>query len=989
MTQNLTAFYQKVYDEYRKTYGENVCVFLLVGKFYEIYCLLDPETQAPRNSARRAMEIMNIAIKIRPNYGPDGETGLWGGVPEQSLHKFARPLTDAGWTVVVVDQVRDPHTDEVVDRSTARILSPGTHVEAAGQDRLTVAALWVEPSSTSASIVDLTTGEVFSYTSQQTDDILHMLQVYGSKEVILASQNPHDASSFKSIYGIHGTLHPVPCVKGDNFENSYAREEFFRKLFRIKSLMPVRTTLGLDGAPPHLERALCLLLRFLEDHFPQQTERLCSHEIYSPKKHMRLSNNILEQLNIITFNNQRSVLSLLERTHSAIGKRALRERILRPVTEESVLEERWSQVTWAVGLDGKQQRTLERDIKALYDLPRLHHKFAEGSIQALDILQLAQTYAATTCLIQNLRGTPLECSPSLELLIGEFRHEFRSSFDEEKAQRREEGTPIGFLTPISGAQTGQIEENIQKIQENWEAAWAAFCRDARIPEDCFHLESKGIGEGEYVWEGARSTLKALQAEVFVQAKKDSPALHNISIDHKKSGPIQLTCTEFTSFTQNLRAHVKLLEKILKQEVQIACDSLWESVKPFQQMWVEWLGMVDCTLALATVARESGWCRPKIGDALTIEGLRHPLLEAAQTRAEYIKHRVELGGKKEQGWLIYGVNASGKSSLMKATGIAVILAQAGSFVPADEMTLRPYDAAFSRIWSHDNLWAGLSSFAVEVSELRDILATATERSLVLGDEVCSGTESQSATALVASVLEHLDTQGCHFMFATHLHGLLDVPKFLPRPGIAVWHLRVQRTPEGKLIYDRTLQPGAGSSTYGLEVARAMGLPFSILERAHEIRRSLGGEMTAADAPKSAWNPAIARQSCEVCKRVIVKDLEVHHITPRCEGGGNQLRNLVVLCEECHDKHHAGELEIGELRVTSEGLERSTVATAPQGRKSRQQWSEEDQQTIRATLQTYKARPLTRVCLALEEQGIRITAAQLKKFQQSPAQLQPQQ
>lgn len=991
MTQNLSAFYQKLYEEYRKSYGENVCILLLVGKFYELYCLIDPDTQAPRNSARRAMELMNIAIKIRPNYGSKGETGLWGGVPEQSLHKFARPLTDAGWTVVVVDQVKDERTDEVINRTTARILSPGTHVEAAGQDRLTVAALWIEPYQTSASIVDLTTGEVFSYTSSQKDDILHMLQVYCSREVIFTSTIPYDLSSLKSSYGIHGTLHPIPYVKGDNFEHSYSREEFFRKLFRIKSLMPVRTALSLDGTTTSLERALCLLLRFLEDHFPQQTERLCSHEIYSPKTHMRLSNNILEQLNMITSNTHRSVLTLLERTHSAIGKRALRERMLRPITDKSMLEKRWSQVAWAVSLDTKHQRALERDIKALYDLPRLHHKFAEGSVNALDVLQLAQTYAATTCLIQNLRGTPLECSDTLEALIGEFRHEFRSVFDEEKAQQREEGKPIGFLTPLSGSETEKLEANLQNIQEKWEKAWKVFCNDAKISFDSFSLVSKGVGEGEYVWEGVRGVLKLLQAEIFVQNKKEFPALHHLSLEYKKSGPIQLNCTEFTSFTQNLRTQVNLLEQTLKQEVQHVCDSLWESVKPFQQEWVEWLGTIDCTLSLAAVAKEYSWCQPVLGDALVIKGLRHPLLEVAQTRAEYIKHNVELGSSvglpteqgrvdKPHGWLIYGVNASGKSSLMKATGIAVLLAQAGSFVPADSMILRPYDAAFSRIWSHDNLWAGLSSFAVEISELRDILNLATERSLVLGDEVCSGTESQSATALVASVLEHLDAQGCHFMFATHLHGLLDIPNFLPRDGISVWHLRVQRTPEGKLIYDRTLQPGAGSSTYGLEVARAMGLPISLLERAHEIRRSLGGETTDTDAPKSSWNSAITRQSCEVCKKVIVKNLEVHHIKPRCEGGGNQLRNLIVLCEECHDKNHAGELEISELRVTSEGLERSTIVSVASSKQSRQKWSEEDKQIICTTLEQYKGRPLTRTCLALEEKGIRITAAQLKKFQQ---------
>jgi DNA mismatch repair protein MutS len=269
-------------------------------------------------------------------------------------------------------------------------------------------------------------------------------------------------------------------------------------------------------------------------------------------------------------------------------------------------------------------------------------------------------------------------------------------------------------------------------------------------------------------------------------------------------------------------------------------------------------------------------------------------------------------------------------------------------------------------------------------MRDILTLATGRSLVLGDEVCSGTESQSATALVASVLEYLDAQGAHFMFATHLHDLMKIPGFLPRPGIAVWHLKVSRTPEGKLVYDRTLQPGPGNSTYGLEVAKAMGIPHTILERAHEIRRALGGEVTVAEAPTSSWNTQIQRRACEVCGLRIVRDLEVHHITPRSEGGGNQLRNLVVLCETCHDKHHAGELEIGELRLTSDGLERSSstvTGSTSSTKRSKRVFSQEETECIQAALAKHKGRPLTRILVALEEQGVRLTPAQLKQFQLS--------
>jgi DNA mismatch repair protein MutS len=420
---------------------------------------------------------------------------------------------------------------------------------------------------------------------------------------------------------------------------------------------------------------------------------------------------------------------------------------------------------------------------------------------------------------------------------------------------------------------------------------------------------------------------------------------------------------------------------MKEEVTATCDLLWDSVRAIHSQWTEWLGSIDVTFALASAALEYKWTKPSLGDSLEVKGLRHPLLELASTRAEYVKHSVSLGSSDEpSGMLLYGVNASGKSSLMKALGISVLLAQAGSFVPADSFTLRPYDAAFSRIWSHDNVWAGLSSFAVEVGELRDILQLATERSLVLGDEVCSGTESISATALVASTLEHLDGLGAHFIFATHLHDLLKVPGLLPRPGIGVWHLRVLQDASGKLIYDRTLQSGSGNSSYGLEVAKAMGLPLTLMQRAYEIRKTLEGSVHLSEAPRSSWNTQIARERCEVCGSQTVNALEVHHITPRSEGGSNTLRNLVVLCERCHDDHHRGDLSIGELRQTSEGLERETVrteATTP-GKSKTPERSVEEIETITTTLERFKGRPVARLVSALEQSGISMTPAEVKKW-----------
>ena len=949
----LLQTYRNLYNKYQASYGDDTCIFLLVGKFYELYDTINPHTDTSYTSMMRATQIMNIQVNKKTT--AEGQT-LFAGIPEQSRDKFAQTLTSRGWTVVIVDQVKSG--TKVTDRTTARILSPGTHVEMAGQERMSVAALVSQDGIYSTSVNDLTTGEVFSLTTDTPDDVLHMFQIYNVSEVVTTN----DVSEAKARFGIK-QIHQI----ASSSESAVAREDYFRRMFKVRSLMPIQTLLHISEP---IEKSLLYLLRFIEDHFPQQAERLTSHTIYNPGQHLRLANNIIEQLNIIT-NSHKSVLDLVDQTHSAIGKRAMRERILRPITSPEELEQRWSQVEWCT-LENQSLKLIERDLKGIYDLPRLHFKIASAALNSTDILQLFQSYGATSCLIKNLKGTPLACEENLEKKISEYRMKFNEAFDEAKAARKSEGEIIGFLTDVAGPRTAAIEKKIEGIQTTWKTALETFCKGANLSPAVFTIEKKSDG---YILEAPRNLHSALAAKKFT-----GPSSLNLTATMKKSGPLEISCDAFTTFCQSMLFAETQLEKVLKDEYTPICDSLWDILKDLQA-WVDWIGTVDCSLALASVALKNRWCKPVIGNSLALKGLRHPLLEStthATARLEYIKHDVALDDT-QNGWLIYGVNASGKSSLMKATGIAVILAQAGSFVPATSMTLRPYDAAFSRIWTHDNIWAGLSSFAVEVAELSDILRLSTASSLVLGDEVCSGTESSSATALVAATIESLEKKGTHFMFATHLHDLLKVPNF-PRPGVAVWHLRVITQPDGKLIYDRTLQAGPGSATYGLEVAKAMGLPFELIQRAHEIRRGLEGITTVQDAPKSIYNAQIQRQACEVCKNPMGSQLEVHHIEEQAKGGSNQLRNLIVVCESCHDKHHNGTIEISPLTQTSHGLERFAhpIQEMPQPTQKKK-WSEEHLTLIKTVHLQNKSRPARRICQILQEShGIQITENQIKKI-----------
>jgi DNA mismatch repair protein MutS len=344
----------------------------------------------------------------------------------------------------------------------------------------------------------------------------------------------------------------------------------------------------------------------------------------------------------------------------------------------------------------------------------------------------------------------------------------------------------------------------------------------------------------------------------------------------------------------------------------------------------------------------------------------------------------MGGTNS--WLVYGMNASGKSTLMKSVGISVLLAQAGCFVPAKSMTIRPFRAVYTRILNQDNLFAGLSSFAVEMSELRDILRTADGNTLVLGDELCSGTESVSAMSLVAAGIEWLSTKKAKFIFATHLH---DLPKLLKPEaiGLNIWHLHVEYDPITKmLVYDRTLMPGNGSTLYGLEVARAMDLPTEFLDIAAAHRRAITGTVTQEDAKGSSWNAVITRRSCELCGSAVTKELEVHHIRPR-SGAKNSIledgtpmnhpSNLVVLCEACHDKEHRTHTEgsvITELIQTSEGPSR--ISSISMGHTKRSKWSEEELATIHQVLQKFKSASTKKLSNMLKQDySISISAATL--------------
>ena len=295
-----------------------------------------------------------------------------------------------------------------------------------------------------------------------------------------------------------------------------------------------------------------------------------------------------------------------------------------------------------------------------------------------------------------------------------------------------------------------------------------------------------------------------------------------------------------------------------------------------------------------------------------QDLRHCLIEQIQQNELYVVNSIILGSSADcDGVLLYGTNAVGKTSFIRAIGLSIIMAQAGFHVPCSRFNYKPYTAIFSRILANDNLFKGLSTFSVEMSELRVILKMADQNSLILGDELCSGTETESALSIFVAGLMRFHTIRASFIFATHFHEVVDYDEVKEMNRLSLKHMAVIYDREKDcLIYDRTLRDGSGPRVYGLEVCKSLHLGDDFIESAYTIRNKYYPDAKGVlSNDVSRYNSKKVRGLCEMCKAEMGS--EIHHLSPQKGANAdgfigshhkNHPANLINICEACHTKTH---------------------------------------------------------------------------------------
>lgn len=343
---------------------------------------------------------------------------------------------------------------------------------------------------------------------------------------------------------------------------------------------------------------------------------------------------------------------------------------------------------------------------------------------------------------------------------------------------------------------------------------------------------------------------------------------------------------------------------------------------------KYVAKLDVIICKAYIARQYKYCLPTIDSFasksyVNVRELRHCLIEHIQQNELYVANDVSIGMEDDiNGFLLYGTNAVGKTSFIRALGISVIMAQSGLYVPCSQFVYKPYTAIFSRILGNDNIFKGLSTFAVEMSELRIILKMSNDNSLVLGDELCSGTEMESALSIFVAGLMELNKKNCSFIFATHFHEVTEYSEVSEMPKLGLKHMEVTYNRElDCLVYNRVLKDGSGPRIYGLEVCKSLHLGQEFLETAYAIRNKYYPENRGelSNEP-SVYNRRKVRGKCEICSNHIGE--ETHHLKQQKDADKNGFigsihknhpANLLTVCEKCHDKIHSPSNSAGSTKA----------------------------------------------------------------------------
>ena len=801
--------YLSMKDEHR----DQILMFRL-GDFYEMF--FDDAVTASRE--------LELTLTGRDCGLPDRAPMC--GVPYHSVENYIARLVKKGYKVAICEQMENPALAKgMVKRDIVRVVTPGTLMEAnmleEGSNNY-ICSLCPAGERCGLAFADISTGSVLVTEVSGEMAAINELGKYAPHEVIYAEELPQ-------LRSVVGFLKDRLCCAAQAGDRDAYTEETAKKL--VTEQFGADTVTRLAGTPLAV-RALGGLMAYLKVTQFTGLERLLEAKSYLPQEYMRLdvaARRNLELTETMRSREKRGTLFwVLDKTKTSMGRRLLRSSIEQPLLSVNAINRRLNAVT-ELTRNSILISELAAALDGVYDLERLMTRVVYGNPPVKDMIALGATTARL---------------PAIKELLGE----------------------------VQCALLREIEQNIDPLEDVARLIGSAIDPDSDIPlkEGGVIREGydKQLDEARHLSKDIRGILAEIE-----EREKDATGIRTLRIGYNRVFGYYIEVSN--SFRDQVPAHyirkqtltnaeryiteeIKELEERVLHAQQEAIDrvaELYEQVRatvaaelPRIQQTAAAVAGLDMLCGLATVALNNNYCCPTVdlSDEIEISEGRHPVVEQLLDGAPFVPNDTKLNNRENQIAVLTGPNMAGKSTYMRQVALIVLMAQVGSFVPAASARIGIVDGIYTRVGASDDLTTGQSTFMVEMSEVANILKEATEKSLLILDEIGRGTSTYDGMSIARAVIEYIADRkklGAKTLFATHYHELTELEELIP--CVKNYNVAVKKRGED-IVFLRRIIPGGVDESYGIEVSKLAGIPRWVIDRAYEVLSSLEDGQTVSEA-----------------------------------------------------------------------------------------------------------------------------------------------
>ena len=789
----------KQYNAIKAKYPDAMLLFR-VGDFYETF----------GEDAKKASRVLGIVLTKR-GAGSETETAL-AGFPYHSLNTYLPKLVKAGMRVAICDQLEDPKmTKTIVKRGVTELITPGVSLNDEVLQSTTnnfLAAVHFGKRLLGVSFLDVSTGE-FLTAQGNAEYIDKLLQNFSPSEVLVQKQHK---TKFNELFG-------------DRFYNFYLEDWIFKSEYANEALtnhFKVKTLKGFGIE--ELEEGIiasAVVLYYLSETQHNKLEHISVINRISEENYVWMDRFTIRNLELYHSNSPNAVtlLDVIDKTISPMGGRLLKRWLALPLKDLNRIKRRHDIVKYFIDNDDFFELTTYQ-IKQISDIERLVSKVAVGKVNPREVVALKNSLNA----IIPIKEAAEKSNNEALKIIGE-QLQSCTTIREKISITLNEDAPVNINkgNAIASGVSAELDE-LRDIS----TLGKSYLDNMQTRE----IERTGI-----------SSLKISFNNVFGYYIE-------VRNTHKDKVPEdwirkQTLVSAERYITEELKEYeTKILgaeEKIGKLENELFAElisSLMDSIQPIQ-LNAQLIGQIDCLSSFAEVAKQNNYVRPLLDEStdLEIKNGRHPVIEKQlPIGEEYIANDVVLNRNLQQIIMITGPNMSGKSAILRQTALIVLLAQMGSYVPAQNARIGVVDKIFTRVGASDNISMGESTFMVEMNETASILNNISERSLVLLDEIGRGTSTYDGISIAWAIAEYLHEHPskAKTLFATHYHELNDMTNTFER--VKNFNVSVKELKD-KVVFLRKLVPGGSEHSFGIYVAKLAGMPSSVIHRATKMLKQL--------------------------------------------------------------------------------------------------------------------------------------------------------